>query len=69
MNKETKITRNGESDSEDSSDISEDEQKFIEIRDVDVYSEVLNLQGELKVASMEISRLREQLTLIGNERG
>ena len=69
MNKETKITRNGESDSEDSSDISEDEQKFIEIRDVDVYSEVLNLQGELKVASMEINRLREQLTLIGNERG
>ena len=69
MNKETKITRNGDSDSEDSSDISEDEQKFIEIRDVDVYSEVLNLQGELKVASMEISRLREQLTLIGNERG
>ena len=69
MNKETKITRNGESDSDDSSDISEDEQKFIEIRDVDVYSEVLNLQGELKVASMEINRLREQLTLIGNERG
>ena len=69
MNKETKITRNGDSDSEESSDISEDEQKFIEIRDVDVYSEVLNLQGELKVASMEISRLREQLTLIGNERG
>ena len=59
MNKETKITRNGESDSDDSSDISEDEQKFIEIRDVDVYSEVLNLQGELKVASMEINRLRE----------
>lgn len=63
------ITNLRESDSDDyescSSDESDEEQKFIEIRDVDVYSEVMDAQGELKVATIEIKRLREQLTLIG----
>jgi len=40
-------------------------QKFINIRDVDVNSEVLDLHGQLKLAMLEIKRLREQLTLIG----
>jgi len=43
-----------------SSSESEDlDKKFIEIRDVDVYSEVMDAQGELKIANMEIKRLRE----------
>ena len=41
--------------------------RFIEIRDVDVNTEVMDLQGELKVAMMEIARVREQLTQIGAE--
>ena len=43
------------------------DQKFIEIRDVDAYGEVMDLQGELKVAQIEIRRLRKQLTLSGSE--
>ena len=37
----------------------------MEIRDVDAYAEVMDLQGELKVAQIEIRRLRKQLTLSG----
>ncbi len=44
------------------------EQKFIEIRDIDVNSEVLDVHGELQIAKIEIQRLRKQLTLDVSDR-
>ena len=42
--------------------------KFVQIRAVDDHSEIMDIQGELKIATFEIKRLREQLMLIEGER-
>ena len=39
-----------------------------QIRALDAHSEIMELAGELKIASIEIARLREKLVLIEGER-
>jgi len=39
---------------DDYSSSEDDEVKFVQIRDIDVHSEVMDVQGELKIAMLEI---------------